>query len=143
MPEQVDSKSTVVQVLQDVYDEQRLFRVSIPGLNAAQLLVQHLNYVKDFETRCGSVQPIFADLLAIAKTVDEYTVRQESNSGHIFLQLAGGFARSRMAQMMAENADEEDDDEDEEYALERVEYDEDEVSPLIRAIGCRSRSQPR
>jgi hypothetical protein len=48
-----------------------------------------------------------------------------------------------MAQMMAENADEEDDDEDEEYALERVEYDEDEVSPLIRAIGCRSRSQPR
>ncbi|PSF36221.1 hypothetical protein C7H19_13495 [Aphanothece hegewaldii CCALA 016] len=127
--------TTTVQVVPHAYDEQKLFRVSLPRLNAVELLEQHLAYVQDFQNRSGAVQAIFTDLLAIAQTIDEYTIRQQSNIGHGFLQFAGGLAQATVDQMMGDNADEiEDDDDEEEDDDDRVDYDENQVSPLIRAI---------
>ncbi|NES97349.1 MAG: hypothetical protein F6K32_19435 [Desertifilum sp. SIO1I2] len=58
--------TTTVQILHNAYDKEKLFRVSLPGFNAVELLEQHLMFVRDFEQRCGAVQAVFANLLAIA-----------------------------------------------------------------------------
>jgi ankyrin repeat protein len=135
--------TTTVKVLQDAYDEQRLFRVSFPGLSALELLDQHWLAIVSFESRCGAVIQGVDNLLAIAQLVDEYTQRQESNSGHGILQFLGGFAQGRMDQMMAGAAeedgeeaedDEEGDDDDDEDEIDRIEYDEASASPLVQAI---------
>ena len=94
--------TTTVQVVQGAYDEQNLFRVSFPSLNAIELLEQHQSYLEDFEAQHGAIQAIFEDLLAVAKLVDEYTVRQQSNVGHGFLQFASGYANAQVEQMMAD-----------------------------------------
>lgn len=107
--------TTTVKVIQNAYEEQGLFRVSLPGLNVVELLSQHLDYVKDLEKRCGEAQPMLNDLLAIAQMVDEYSIRQESNFGHGLVQFTSGLASAGMAQMM------EDDREDEDEALSPLE----------------------
>jgi ankyrin repeat protein len=132
--------TTTVKVLQDAYDEQRLFRVSFPGLSVLELLDQHLLAIVSFESRCGAVIQGVENLLAIAQLVDEYTQRQESNSGHEILQFLGGFAQGRMEQMMAGAAEEdseeaEDEDENDDDDIDdRIEYDEASASPLVQAI---------
>ncbi|HEY9852097.1 MAG TPA: ankyrin repeat domain-containing protein [Leptolyngbyaceae cyanobacterium] len=129
--------TTTVQVINNAYDEQKLFRISLSGLNAVELLEQHLTFVRDFEQRCGAAQAVFANLLAIAQMVDEYTIRQQSNVGHGWLQFASGFARASVDRMMGsegEEIEDSSDDIDEEYDAYSVEYDEGKVSPLIRAI---------
>ncbi|MBW4468966.1 MAG: ankyrin repeat domain-containing protein [Stenomitos rutilans HA7619-LM2] len=131
--------TTTVQVLHNAYDEQKLFRLSFPGLNAVELLEQHLTFVQEFEQRYGAAQALFADLLAIAQMVDEYTTRQQANVGHGWLQFAGGFAQASVSCMMGDDAaggDENDEDEDDDKELDddRIAYDEDNASPLIRAI---------
>ncbi len=129
--------TTTVQVINNAYDEQKLFRTSLPGLNVVELLEQHLAFVRDFEQRCGAAQAIFANLLAIAQMVDEYTTRQQSNVGHGWLQLASGVARASVDGIMgneSEEIEDSSDDIDEEYDAYSVEYDEGKVSPLIRAI---------
>jgi ankyrin repeat protein len=129
--------TTTVQVIPNAYDAQKLFRISFPELNAVELLEQHSTFVREFEQRCGAAQAISADLLAIARMVDEYTIRQQSNIGHGWLQFAGGFAQASVAQMMGDDDAEEQDDEhdnDDEDDAERIEYDEDRASPLVRAI---------
>lgn len=100
--------TTTVKVIQNAYEEQGLFRVSLPGLNVNELISQHLEYVKDFEKRCSEVQAIFTDLRAIAHMVDEYTIRQQSNPGHGLLQFTSGLASGGMAQVMENDIDEED-----------------------------------
>jgi hypothetical protein len=97
--------TTTVQVIQNAYEEQGLFRVSLPGLNVSELITQHLEYVKDFEKRCGEALPMFDDLLAIAHMVDEYTIRQQSNPGHGLLQFTSGLASGGMAQVIKNDAD--------------------------------------
>ena len=97
-------------------------------------MIQHLAYIEDFEKCYGQVQAICPNLVAIAKMVDEYTIRQQSNQGHGFLELANGFTIAGMQQIMGENEDEEEHDEEydeDEYDLDRIEYDEAQVSPLI------------
>ncbi len=94
--------TTTVKLIQNAYEEQGLFRVSLPGLNVVELISQHLAYVKDFEKRCGEVLAIFDDLLAIAQMMDEYTIRQQSNPGHGLLQFTSGLASSGMAQVMGD-----------------------------------------
>ncbi|HEY9693747.1 MAG TPA: ankyrin repeat domain-containing protein [Oculatellaceae cyanobacterium] len=126
--------TTTVQVLHSAYDEQKLFRISLPGSNAVELLEQHLIFVQDFEQRCGAAQTIFTNLLANAQIMDEYTVRQQSNVGHGWLQFAGGFAQASVAQMMGNDSNEIAEDEDEEYNEDSIEYDRENASPLIRAI---------
>lgn len=129
--------TTTVKVLQDAYDEQRLFRVSFPGLSALELLDQHLLAITSFEARYGAAIAGFDHLLAIAQLVDEYTQHQESNSGHGILQFLGGFAQGRMDQMMAGAAEEDSEeleDEDDDDIDDRIEYDEDSASPLVQAI---------
>jgi ankyrin repeat protein len=132
--------TTTVKVLQDAYDEQRLFRVSFPGLSALELLDQHLLAIVSFEARCGATIAGFDDLLTIAHLVDEYSQRQESNSGHGILQFLGGFAQGRFDQMMAGQAEDEDEDEknegddDDDEIDDRIEYDETTASPLVKAI---------
>ena len=123
--------TTTTKIISGAYDQQQLFRVSFPGLNATELLAQHTNGVRNFEQQHGAVQPIFVDLLSIAKLIDEYTVRQQSTPEHSFLQLAGGFAHASVAGMMGDN---DDDWDDEDYDEDEIEYDLDSVSPLIRAI---------
>ena len=98
--------TTTVQVIQNAYQEQGLFRVSLPNLNPVELISQHLEYVKDFEKRCGEVQTIFDDLVAIAHMVDEYTIRQQSNPGHGLLQFTSGLATGGMSQVMENDVDE-------------------------------------
>lgn len=96
-----------------------------------------MTFIQDFEQRCGAIQAIFSDLLAIAQVVDEYTIRQQSNVGHGWFQFVGAFAQASMTQMMGNDSaeiEENDDNEEEEYNSYRVEYDEDSVSPLIQAI---------
>ncbi|MDY6901945.1 MAG: ankyrin repeat domain-containing protein [Cyanobacteriota bacterium] len=126
--------TTTVKVIQNAYEEQKLFRVSLPGSSVSELLTQHLAYVKDFEKRCGEALSMFDDLLAIAQMVDEYTIRQEANFGHGLLQFTSGLASAGMAQMMEDDEDGEEEEEDEEYDEDKFEYDENEASPLIRAI---------
>ncbi|MGP1381980.1 MAG: ankyrin repeat domain-containing protein [Thainema sp.] len=128
--------TTTTQIVQNVYDEQQLFRMSFPGLSAVTLLEQHLTTVQDFEQQHGAAQVIFADLLTVAQMVDEYTLRQESNAGHGWLQFAGAVAQAGVAQMMGDDSDyfEDEDDESDEYDEDAVEYDEENASPLIRAI---------
>ncbi|MEA5592963.1 ankyrin repeat domain-containing protein [Rivularia sp. UHCC 0363] len=104
--------TTTVKVIQNAYEEQGLFRVSLPGLNVADLISQHLAYVKDFEQRCGEAQAMFDDLLAIAQMVDEYSIRQESNFGHGLVQFTSGLASLGMTQMMSDDAEEDDDNKD-------------------------------
>jgi ankyrin repeat protein len=104
--------TTTVKVLQDAYDEQRLFRVSFPGLSALELLDQHLLAIVSFESRCGEAIEGFDHLLAIAQLVDEYTQRQESNSGHGILQFLGGFAQGSLAQLMDSPAEDDSDEDD-------------------------------
>ena len=41
--------TTTVKVIQNAYEEQGLFRISLPALNVVELITQHLDYVKDFE----------------------------------------------------------------------------------------------
>jgi ankyrin repeat protein len=137
--------TTTVKVLQDAYDEQRLFRVSFPGLSALELLDQHLLAIGSFEARCGAVLAGFDHLLAIAQLVDEYTQRQESNSDYGILQFLGGFAQGQFARMMESQAEdedtqeedgdnEEDAEEDDDEIEDRIEYDEAAASPLVKAI---------
>ncbi len=97
--------TTTVKVIQNAYEEQGLFRVSLPALNVVELITQHLDYIKDFEKRSGEVQAIFNDLLAIAQMVDEYTIRQQSNPGHGLLQFTSGLASIGMSQVMEDDAD--------------------------------------
>ncbi len=97
--------TTTVKVIQNAYEEQGLFRVSLPGLNVVELISQHLDYVKDFEKRCGEVLAIFDDLLALAHMVDEYTIRQQSNPGHNLLQFTSGLASVGMSQVMENDLD--------------------------------------
>lgn len=133
--------TTTTQVLANAYDEQRLFRVSMAGMNAAELFAQHLDYVADFETRCGEAQSGFEDLLSIAQLVDEYTLRQQSNSGHFFLQWSSGMVQG-VAQGMASHSDDQDfDDDDDEKDYDRIEYDESKATPLIKAILQNDRPQ--
>lgn len=132
--------TTTVQAVADAYDEQRLFRISLPGLNVVELLEQHSAFLQDFEQQCGAAQSRFADLLAVAQLVDEYTIRQQSNVGHGWIELAGGFAQASVAQMMGDDSDEMDDIEDQEDEEEgndnedAIEYDQENATPLIRAI---------
>ena len=129
--------TTTTNVLHGAYDEQKLFRVSYPSLGVIELLEHHQSTIEDFERQHGAIQPIFADLLAVAKLVDEYTLRQQSNDGHGFLQFAGGLANVQMDRMMADNSDDEEDDEwdeDEDYDEDAIEYDLSKVSLLVRAI---------
>ena len=100
--------TTTVKVIQNAYEEQGLFRVSLPGLNVVELISQHLEYVKDFEKRCGEVLAMFDDLLALAHMVDEYTIRQQSNPGHGLLQFTSGLASVGMSQVMENDVDGED-----------------------------------
>ncbi len=100
--------TTTVKVIQNAYEEQGLFRVSLPGLNVVELLSQHLDYVKDFEKRCGEAQPMLDDLLAIAQMLDEYSIRQESNFGHGLVQFTSGLAAAGMAQMMEDDGSDND-----------------------------------
>jgi hypothetical protein len=83
--------TTTVRVTHNAYEEQKLFRVSLPDSSIEEVLIQHLAYIEDFEKCYGQVQAIFPNLVAIAKMVDEYTIRQQSNQGHGFLELANGF----------------------------------------------------
>ena len=115
--------TTTNTILSGAYDEQQLFRVSFPNLNATELLQQHTEGVADFELQHGIVQAIFSDLLEIAKLVDEYTVRQQSTPGHGFFQLTSGFANARAAEMMGDD-----------YDPDLIEYDLDTASPLVQAI---------
>ena len=128
--------TTTTQVLEGAYDEQRLFRVSFPNLNAADLLAQHQVQMEDFDQNCGAAQALFEDLEAIAHLVDEYTLRQQANTGHGMLQFIRGFALEGMAQQMAvfQNEDDPDASDEEEFDEDAVEYDLEAVSPLIRAI---------
>ncbi len=128
--------TTTVQVIADAYEQQNLFRVSLPGSNVEELLKQHLSYVASFEADHGAVQAIAVDLEAIARMVDEYTTRQQTDPiHHGFTELGSAFARARMAQIQEELAEDLDNDldEDDEYE-ERIEYSEESASPLIRAI---------
>jgi hypothetical protein len=84
--------TTTVRVVPGAYDAQQLFRFSHPQLNTVELLAEHLTTIDRFESRCGKVQAINADLCSIARTIDEYSVRQKSNDGHGFIKYAGGFA---------------------------------------------------
>ena len=97
--------TTTVKVIQNAYEEQGLFRVSLPGLNVIELISQHLDYVKDFEKRCGEVLAMFDDLLTFAHMVDEYTIRQQSNPGHNLLQFTSGLASVGMSQVMENDLD--------------------------------------
>ncbi|MGB8702672.1 MAG: ankyrin repeat domain-containing protein [Thermosynechococcaceae cyanobacterium] len=136
--------TTTTQVLPNAYDEQKLFRISMPGMNATELLAQHLDYVADFETRCGAVLAEFGDLLSIAQLVDEYTVRQQSNPGHFFLQLSSGLAQTGLSRFMAnptedsletdDDAEEDEGEDEDENEGDRIEYDASTASPLIQAI---------
>ncbi len=127
--------TTTTKIIPDAYDEQQLFRVSFPQLNVVELWQQHENYVRDFESEHGAVQAIFHDLLAIAKLVDEYTIRQQANFGHGFLQWATGLVETQISQMMGDDSALEDDDNDlEEENEENFEHYETTESPLIRAI---------
>lgn len=103
--------TTTVKVIQNAYEEQGLFRVSLPGSNVSELLTQHLAYVKDFEKRCGEALSMFEDLLNIAQMVDEYTIRQEANFGHGLVQFTSGLASFGMTQMIENDTDGEDDEE--------------------------------
>ncbi len=102
--------TTTAKVIQNAYEEQGLFRVSLPGLNVSELITQHFAYVKDFEKRCGETLSMFDDLLAIAQMVDEYSIRQESNFGHGLVQFTSGLASTGMAQIMEDAADGADED---------------------------------
>ncbi|MGD2179914.1 ankyrin repeat domain-containing protein [Lusitaniella coriacea] len=126
--------TTNVQVLANAYDEQKLFRASFPGTGVRELHEEHLAAIGEFERKWGEIKAIFTDLCAVAQMVDEYTLRQQSNSGHGFLQLAGGFAQASVEGMMGDDSDEMEDDEEEEYDEDAIEYDEASVSPLIQAI---------
>jgi ankyrin repeat protein len=128
--------TTTVRVMHGAYNEQKLFCVSFPGLGAIELLEQHLSGVLDFEQRSGAVESGFEDLLSIAQLVDEYTLRQQSNFGHGILQILGGFARSSVAQAMANNDEEYvlELDLDEEEQVNQVRYSEDDASPLVKAV---------
>ena len=129
--------TTTTQVIQNAYDEQRLFRVSFPQLDALALLEQHLSLVPDFEKKYGEAQTTLTDLLTIAHLIDEYSTRQKSNIGHGFFKFAGAFAQARVSEMMGdvdEDSEYDDDEYDDDEYKELIEYDEEEVSPLIRAI---------
>jgi hypothetical protein len=97
--------TTTIKVIQNAYEEQGLFRVSLPSSNISELITQHLAYVEDFEKRCGKALPMFEDLLNIAHMVDEYTIRQQSNPGHGLLQFTSGLASGGMAQVMKNDID--------------------------------------
>lgn len=102
--------TTTVKVIQNAYEEQGLFRVSLPGSSVSELITQHLAYVEDFEKRCGEALSMFEDLLTIAQMVDEYTIRQEANFGHGLVQFTSGLAATGMAQMMEDDTDGEDEE---------------------------------
>jgi ankyrin repeat protein len=130
--------TTTVKVLPGIYDKQRLFRVSFPGLTAVELLAQHLTTVQDLEQQYGPANSGFEDLLAIAQLVDEYTLRQTSNDDHGILEFMNGFAQGSMAQVMQAGSDDVPDDEDEDDEDDEdsdcIEYDEEEATPLVQAI---------
>lgn len=126
--------TTTTQIAHNAYDEQRLFRISFPELNAVELLEQHQSFVQEFEDRCGGVQAIFTDLLSLAQMVDEYTLRQRSNPGHGVLQFTTSVAQAGVAQMIMDDSNDEDLDEDDDDNVDRIEYDEVSASPLIQAI---------
>ncbi len=105
--------TTTTNVVAGAYDDQGLFRISYPGLSVSELLAQHQVHLVAYEQHCGEAQAVFGDLLAIARMVDEYTMRQESSSGHGFLQVAGGLVQAGLAHMMGggeEDWAEQDDD---------------------------------
>ena len=132
--------TTTTKVLEHAYDEQKLYRVSFAGASATDLFAQHQLYIEDFIERYGAIQTVFTGLLAIAQMIEEYTIRQQSNFGHTLLQWAGGFAQAQVNLVMNDDSSHkedviENDPEDDDNTIEEViEYDEDAVSPLVRAI---------
>jgi hypothetical protein len=83
--------TTTNRVLQNSYDKQGLYRKSYPQLNALELLAQHQSNLKEMQMRCGAAQKTFRDLSNMAHMVDEYTVRQKTNTGHGLWKWIGGF----------------------------------------------------
>ncbi|WP_103666799.1 ankyrin repeat domain-containing protein [Pseudanabaena sp. BC1403] len=135
--------TTTTKVLEHAYDEQKLYRVSFAGASATDLFAQHQLYIEDFVERCGAVQAVFTDLLAIAQMIEEYTIRQQSNTGHIFLQLAGGFAQAQVNLVMNDDSshkeddeedfiEDEDDPEDDGEFTEDDDFDQTDLSSAIR-----------
>jgi hypothetical protein len=125
--------TTTVGILPGAYDEQQLFRVSFPELNATELLTQHLAGVRDFEQRRGMATAGLGNLLAIAQLVDEYTSRQQSNDGHGVFEALGVCAQAGMAEAMQVLSNDQSDDDDGSI-LDRIEYDESAATPLVQAI---------
>jgi hypothetical protein len=83
--------STTSRVVQNAYQKQGLYRNSYPQLDALALLTQHQADLKDFQMRCGATQKVFRTLANVAQMVDDYTLRQRTNSGNFFWRWIGAF----------------------------------------------------
>ena len=63
--------TTTTQIVEGIYDEQKLFRVSFPNLEVLDLLEQHHSYSQSLEEEYGLRQPFASGLLSVAQIVDE------------------------------------------------------------------------
>jgi hypothetical protein len=82
--------TTNVRIFQKAYENQGLFRTSLPDMDVMTLLQKHRESLLGYEARCGVVQPSFIDLRSTAQMVEEYTLRQKNKGGHSVIQWVSG-----------------------------------------------------
>jgi hypothetical protein len=83
--------TTSSRILSNAYEKQGLYRNSHPNLSVLELFAKHQANLKDFQMRCGASQKIFQDLGNLAQMVDEYTMRQKTNTGNFLWRWIGAF----------------------------------------------------
>jgi hypothetical protein len=63
----------------DLYKSQGLHRISRPNLAVEELLEIHIRSLDSFRLDYGAPQPLFTSLLSVAKSIDEYIMRTQTN----------------------------------------------------------------
>jgi hypothetical protein len=72
--------TTITKLAIADFKAQKIFRRSHPGLNPLELYNRHQEHIQEIEKKQGNVKIVDNSIEAIAASVDDYLVRQNSNS---------------------------------------------------------------
>lgn len=72
--------TTITKLAIEDFKVQKIFRRSHPDLSPQELYNRHQEYIKELEQKQGTAKTVEGNIEAIAASIDDYLVRQNSNS---------------------------------------------------------------